>query len=71
VKVSTEVGQVDIAIKYSSLVHPKLIRGWRKWAIGGEQALRKRATRVTPVNSNASSLLLRLCVKLALLEDRA
>jgi hypothetical protein len=40
------VGQVDIATKYSSLVHPKLIRGWRKWAIGhgGEQALRKHAT---------------------------
>ena len=65
------VGQVDIATKNSSLVHPKSIKGWRKWDIGGEQALRKRATRVTPVNSNASSLLF-LCVKLGLLmEDRA
>lgn len=64
------VGQVDTATKYSSLVHPKLIKGWRKWAIGGEQALRKRATRVTPVNLNASSLL--PCIKLVLLEeDRA
>ena len=63
------VGQVDTATKYSSPVHPKSIKGWRKWPIDGEQALRKRATRVTPVNVNASSSL--PCTKLALLEDSA
>ena len=63
------VGQVDTATKYSSLVHPKSIKGWRKWAIDGEQALRKRATRVTPVNLNTSSL--SPCLMLALLEGRA
>lgn len=62
-------GQVDTVTKYSSLVHPKSIKGLRKWDIGGEQALRKRATRVTPVNSNASSCL--SWMKLVFVEDSA